>query len=306
MRFLSRRPLLVGTTALLAFVLVGLGVAMARATHRAGPFAKGGHRGLTVKKALPATRTTSRGRSVITEERVQRDPGHQAQDRDPDPRREGRQRPDHDPGQARRRKLYRRYHALNAFAAQVSANERTALQRDAAVKQVIPDTVVQLPGPIGDPAVSAASKAPRAASPGTTTPNGQTLCPADPSKPLLEPEALQTTHTAFDDPNTPQAQNLAHRRRRHRRVHRRRSGHQQPRLRPSGRASSVITDYQDFSGDGLNAPTNSLEAFGDASSHRGSGHRRARHLAVREPGAPAAGGLQHHRPRVAPAPRWSR
>ena len=40
------------------------------------------------------------------------------------------------------RRVYRQYHALNAFAAKVSTNERRRLQRDAAVKQVIPDTVV--------------------------------------------------------------------------------------------------------------------------------------------------------------------
>ena len=95
--------------------------------------------------------------------------------------------------------VYRTYHALNAFAATVSKNERTALQRDAAVKQVIPDAIVQLPAPISARSV-ASTKAPRAA---PTTPSGQTLCPSDPGKPLLEPEALQTTHTAFDDPTTP-------------------------------------------------------------------------------------------------------
>ena len=101
--------------------------------------------------------------------------------------------------------VYRTYHALNAFAATVSSNERAALQKDAAVKQIVPDTIVQLPAPINAQSV-ATTKAPRA---GATTPSGQTLCPSDPSKPLLEPEALQTTHTAFDDPNTPQAANLA-------------------------------------------------------------------------------------------------
>jgi hypothetical protein len=37
----------------------------------------------------------------------------------------------------------------------------------------------------------------------------QQICPADPSKPLQEPKALQTTHTAFSDPSIPQAQNIA-------------------------------------------------------------------------------------------------
>ena len=209
MRLLSRRPLLVGATALLAFGLVGLGVAMARATHRAGPFATGGHRGLTVKKALPATRATSSRVIVVLKNQYNAIPATR--------RKTGTRIRAEKFGNARIMtqvkhaggRVYRQYHALNAFAANVSASERSALQRDSAVKQVIPDTVVALPGPITDPGASAAAKTPRAASPATTTPNGQTLCPADPSKPLLEPEALQTTHTAFDDPSTPQAQNLA-------------------------------------------------------------------------------------------------
>ncbi len=101
--------------------------------------------------------------------------------------------------------VYRTYHALNAFAATVSKSERAALQKDSAVRQVVPDTIVQLPAPINARSITS-TKSPRA---GVTTPNGQTVCPSDPSKPMLEPEALQTTHTAFDDPNTPQAANLA-------------------------------------------------------------------------------------------------
>ena len=164
--------------------------------------------------------------------------------------------------------VYRTYHALNAFAATVSKNERTALQRDAAVQQVIPDAIVQLPAPINARSI-ATTKSPRA---GATTPGGQTLCPSDPSKPLLEPEALQTTHTAFDDPNTPQAANLADG-----------SGvkvatfadgldpNNPDLIRPNGQ--HVIADYQDFSGDGLNAPTGAAEAFGDVSSVAAQGNQ---------------------------------
>ena len=164
--------------------------------------------------------------------------------------------------------VYRTYHALNAFAATVSGNERTALQRDAAVRQVIPDTIVQLPAPINARSVTS-TKSPRA---GLTTPNGQTVCPSDPSKPLLEPEALQTTHTAFDDPSTPQAANLADG-----------SGvkvatfadgldpNNPDLIRANGQ--HVIADYQDFSGDGLNAPTGAAEAFGDVSSVAAQGNQ---------------------------------
>ena len=88
---------------------------------------------------------------------------------------------------------------------------------------------------------------------------------SDPSQPLLEPEALQTTHTAYSDPSIPQAQNLS-------------TGqgvkvaffadglniNDPDFIRPDG--SHVFIDYKDFSGEGPNAPSNSLEAFGDASS----------------------------------------
>ena len=98
------------------------------------------------------------------------------------------------------------------------------------------------------------------------------MCPSDPSKPLLEPEALQTTHTAFDDPSTPQAANLADG-----------SGvkvatfadgldpNNPDLIRANGQ--HVIADYQDFSGDGLNAPTGAAEAFGDVSSVAAQGNQ---------------------------------
>ena len=155
--------------------------------------------------------------------------------------------------------IYRRYHALNAFAADVSAAERSALVGSGQVQAVVPDTIVKLPGLDSSP-VSTSIKGQ------TATPSGaQQVCPTNPSQPLLEPEALQTTHTAYADPSTPQAQNLA-------------TGagvkvaffadgldiNNPDFIRPDG--SHVFIDYKDFSGEGPNAPSNSLEAFGDASS----------------------------------------
>lgn len=88
----------------------------------------------------------------------------------------------------------------------------------------------------------------------------------------LEPEALQLTNTAFADPSVPQAQSVL-------------DGNGKsvtgrgvkvafladgldPTLpgftRPDG--TSVFIDYQDFSGDPAGTPTESAEAFGDASS----------------------------------------
>src|SRR2546426_162460 len=82
--------------------------------------------------------------------------------------------------------------------------------------------------------------------------------------PLLEPEALQTTHTAFTDPSTPQARSLATGR--GVRVAWIADGIDVDNpdfIRPDG--SHVIVDYQDFSGEGLAAPTGANESFGDAS-----------------------------------------
>ena len=101
--------------------------------------------------------------------------------------------------------IYKRYHALNAFAATVSGAERTKLSHDGGVQSVIADTPVVLPRPDRRP-TDTASGGSGQVSPGAG--NGQ-LCPSDPSKPLLQPEALQTTHAAFNDPSVPQAQSLA-------------------------------------------------------------------------------------------------
>ena len=74
-------------------------------------------------------------------------------------------------------------------------------------------------------------------------------CPTDPAKPLLEPEALQLTNTAFADSTRPQAQNIV-------------DGtgvkvafiadgldiNNPDFIRADG--SHVFVDYQDFSGDG--------------------------------------------------------
>ena len=59
MRPVRRRPLLLFAAALLAFVLVGLGVAVAQSRHRTGPFAHGAHRAMSVRKARALSRATS-------------------------------------------------------------------------------------------------------------------------------------------------------------------------------------------------------------------------------------------------------
>ena len=100
----------------------------------------------------------------------------------------------------------------------------------------------------------------------------QQVCPSDPTKPLLEPEALSIIHAASSDPAVPSAQQLA-------------TGagvkvafvadgvdvNNPEFIRPDG--SHVIVDYRDFSGDGLDAPTIGEEGFGDASSIAAQGRK---------------------------------
>ena len=97
-------------------------------------------------------------------------------------------------------------------------------------------------------------------------------CPTDPAKPLLEPEALQTTQTEFLDANRPQAHKLA-------------TGKDvkvawiADGLDPTNpdfvRADGtpVFTDYQDFSGTDPNLGGGGGEAFGDASSIAAQGRQ---------------------------------
>ena len=155
--------------------------------------------------------------------------------------------------------IYHHYHALNAFAATVSPTEQSKLQANPQVQKVVPDTPITLPTP------SLPTRGRSGASGAVGTAASQPVCPANPAHPILEPEALQTTHAAYENASTPQAQSLA-------------TGHgvkvaffadgldinNQDFIRPDG--SHVFIDYKDFSGDGLNAPTGAAEAFGDASS----------------------------------------
>ena len=156
---------------------------------------------------------------------------------------------------------------LNAFAARVSNAEKAQLASNPAVAAVLPDTVVTEPQP--DPAGRAGAAS---AGPGNPSTPQSGICPSDPSKPLLEPEALQTMHVAYSDPSIPQAQNLV-------------TGkgvrvaffadgldiNNPDFIRPDG--SHVFIDYRDFTGEGPNAPTGGAEAFGDASSIAAQGRQ---------------------------------
>lgn len=162
------------------------------------------------------------------------------------------------------------YSFLNAIAATVSHDEATRLGQDPSVLAVVPDRVVQsrtsaAAASTGTSSGHVANSRPdSAAAAGSTVPGN--VCPRDPSKPLLEPEALQLMNVDFGpkaaqpaahdlatgkgvkvaifpdglDPNLPDF------------------------IRPDG--THAIFDYVDFSGDGPNGVTNGIEAFGDASS----------------------------------------
>jgi hypothetical protein len=160
----------------------------------------------------------------------------------------------------------RRFTTLNAFAATVSSGTRAALASDPSVAAVVPDALVTLPSQ------DAATRGAATPSPGNPSTPQKGICPTDPSKPLLEPEALQTTHTAYMDPTIPQAQNLA-------------TGrgvkvaffadgldiNNPDFIRADG--SHVFIDYRDFTAEGPNAPSGAAEAFGDASSIAAQGRQ---------------------------------
>jgi hypothetical protein len=150
----------------------------------------------------------------------------------------------------------------NAFIATVTAAQAAALANDPAVASVVKDArIAATPShavTAGRSTHSGRVVRPRAA------PNPYAVCPTDPSTPLVEPEALNTIHARSSD-GTASAQDLT-------------KGHgvkvayiadgidpNNPNfIRPNGQ--HAIIDYQDFSGDGPNAPGGGGEAFGDASA----------------------------------------
>ena len=155
---------------------------------------------------------------------------------------------------------------INAVSATVTPAQAAKLAADPSVAHIFPDLPVTA-GPSEKQQISTAAKG---AKPSASTLSQ--ICPANPAKPLLEPEALQLTHTAFMDSSTPQAQNIV-------------TGagvtvgfiadgldiNNPDFIRPNGQ--HVFTDYQDFSGDGLAAVTGGAEAFGDASAIAAQGRQ---------------------------------
>ncbi len=155
-------------------------------------------------------------------------------------------------------KNLRGFNTVNGVAATVTAAQATALAADPAVAAVYPDLLIKAGPRLTTERPSTSAHAP-------IGPEAKEICPADPAKPLLQPEALGLTNTAFLDPSKPQAQSIV-------------DGtgvkvafiadgvdiNNPDFIRADG--SHVFVDYQDFSGDGLDAATGGEEAFGDASS----------------------------------------
>ncbi len=162
----------------------------------------------------------------------------------------------------------KRFSVVNGFSASMSDAQIAQLRADPGVAAVVPDRMTRV-RPLGERDRDAI-RAQAAATPGDKVIPG--TCPSDPAKPLLEPEALQTTQTEYLDPRRPQAHQLA-------------TGKgvtvgwiadgidptNPDFIRPDG--SPVFADYQDFSGTDPNAGGSGAEAFGDASSIAAQGRR---------------------------------
>jgi hypothetical protein len=173
----------------------------------------------------------------------------------------------------------KRFSVINGFSAKMTDAEAANLRRNPDVAAVVTDQQRVVTG-LTDAQKAAIKDAAGAGGGTATTPAGQTpadkvlpgSCPTDPGKPLLEPEALQTTNTAFVDTNRPQAQNVV-------------DGkgvkvawiadgldiHNPDFTRADG--SPVFSDYQDFSGTDPNGAQSGDEAFGDASSIAAQGRQ---------------------------------
>ncbi len=158
------------------------------------------------------------------------------------------------------------YTAANAFSATVTSDQAAALAADPSVAEVIPNVKIELPVPANAAAATANGTARSKAAKAAVAPVDPSVCPTDPTKPLLEPEALTDTHTASDDTSAKTAQALGA------------TGagvkvayiadginpDNADFIRADG--SKVIVDYKAFSADGPAPEDGGAEAYGDASA----------------------------------------
>ena len=159
----------------------------------------------------------------------------------------------------------RQFNVVNAFSATLSTSKIAQLSQDSNVAAIVPDLPITRPDASADH--GSAKKNDNEGGIPTST-----YCSTDPKQPRLEPEALQTMHVAYDDSRKPSAAKLEDG-----------SGvkvgwiadgldiNNPDFIRANG--AHVFVDYQDFSGDGLDAPTTAKEAFGDASSIAAQGRQ---------------------------------
>ncbi len=164
----------------------------------------------------------------------------------------------------------------NAFSATVTASQAAALAADPAVASVTPDRLISLAptstAPVGNSTGNSVTPNALAAKPASVPSVSPAACSTNPAKPLLEPEALGTINARSDNPTAKTAAALGIDG----------SGvkvaliadgidpNNAGFIRKNGK--SAIVDYQDFYGDGLNAPTGGAEAFGDASAIAAQGN----------------------------------
>ncbi|MHC5905592.1 S8 family peptidase [Streptomyces sp. S6] len=137
---------------------------------------------------------------------------------------------------------------INAVSATLKPDAIARIRGDRDVAAVVPDLPIRLPGT-------------HAATAATTTPGTGTCS----RQPALEPEALQLTHTdAAHRTATGKGVKVAF-------FAEGMDADNPEFVRPDG--THVVTDRQDFSGDGVDAPTGGGEAFGDASAIAAQGSR---------------------------------
>ncbi|MFI9175451.1 S8 family peptidase [Streptomyces lincolnensis] len=147
---------------------------------------------------------------------------------------------------------------INAVSATLKPDAIARIRGDRDVAAVVPDL------PIRRPATDRATTASAATSTSAAAKSG-IACPKDPAKPLAEPEALRLTHTdAAQRTATGKGVKVAF-------FAEGMDAGNPEFIRPDG--SHVVTDTEDFSGDGVSAPTSGGEAFGDASSIAAQGSR---------------------------------
>jgi subtilisin family serine protease len=155
------------------------------------------------------------------------------------------------------------FHIVNAISATISAAEASRLAANPAVSAVVPDAMQRFPSEVSAAGPAFPANAGQSVRSPASAP--QLICPSNPAKPLVEPEARQVMNVdAADqivdgtgvkvgiiadgiDPNNPDL------------------------IRANGQ--HVIFDYQDFSGFGPTATTDGREAFLDAGTIASQGNQ---------------------------------